>query len=233
MEVLMPWNEVLFFIYPYFVFSLFAFGLIFRYVKHPFGISSLSSQLLERKKLLWGILSWHWAIIPILFAHLFNFIFGSKMAAFESMKIGAVAAQILGFGWGVLAIFGMVTLIYRRISVSRLWAVTTPVDVLIVLSLLLQIVLGVYTRVALYDVYHYWFVYFFDPYLVSIFKFNPQPSLITGLPWFVQLHVFNAMTLLMLLPYSRLIHILAFPIAYLFRPFQIILRGKWLPVKEQ
>jgi nitrate reductase gamma subunit len=227
----MFWDNVLFLVFPYFAFVLFIVGIVFRFWKRPFSVSSLSSQLLERRKLYWGIIAWHWSIVLVLFAHLLNFLLPNGMAFFESLRVGLFMAQILGSGFGLLTIFGMSVLIYRRISDPRVWVTTTILDLVVVFSLLFQIVAGTVMRIGLYDAYHYWFPQFFDPYFASIFTFNPQPELITGLPWLAQAHVFDAMLLLALLPYSRLIHIAALPLGYLVRPWLVFMREKRQPPK--
>ena len=43
---------------------------IYRSIYRPFTVSSLSSQLLERKKLYWGSISFHYGIVLVLLGHL-------------------------------------------------------------------------------------------------------------------------------------------------------------------
>lgn len=229
----MFWNDVLFLVFPYFAFALFFAGTLYRFRKRPFSVSTLSSQILENRKLYWGSIVWHWSILLVLGAHLLNFLIPHGMAFFETLRIGLYVAQVLGLGFGLLSIIGLSVLIYRRSSEPRLWPVTSLMDGFVMFSLMFQIVAGTIIRVGYFDAYHYWFPQFFDPYFASIFTFNPQPGLITGLPWLAQAHVFDAMLLLAILPYSQLIHIPALPLGYLVRPWQILVSGKPHPTRQE
>lgn len=228
----MFWKNVFFLVFPYFAFALFFVGILYRFWKRPFSISTLSSEILEVRKLYWGSIVWHWSIILVLGAHLLNFLIPQGMAFFESLRIGLYMAQVMGFAFGFLSIIGLSILIYRRSSEPRLWSVTSLMDVFVVLSLMFQVVAGTVMRVGFFDAYHYWFTRFFDPYFASIFSFSPQPELITGLPWLAQAHVFDAMLLLAILPYSQLIHIPALPLGYLVRPWQIFIRDRPQPSQQ-
>jgi nitrate reductase gamma subunit len=46
--------------------------------------------------------------------------------------------------------------------------------------------------------------------------------MIAPLPWVIQLHVFNFFVLLAVFPFSRLVHIITYPLGYLFRPWQLV-----------
>jgi nitrate reductase gamma subunit len=81
---------------------------------------------------------------------------------------------------------------------------------------------GVLTA-SLYRFGSVWFTGVFTPYLWSILTLQPCPELVAPLPWLIQLHVFNNFALLALLPFSRLIHILSWPLDYLIRPWQIVI----------
>ena len=118
----MFWNNVLFLVFPYFAFALFFVGTIYRFWKRPFSVSTLSSEILEDRKLYWGSIVWHWSIVLVLGAHLLNFLIPHGMAFFESLRIGLYMAQVFGFAFGFLSIVGLSILIYRRSSEPRLWA---------------------------------------------------------------------------------------------------------------
>ncbi|HZD58515.1 MAG TPA: respiratory nitrate reductase subunit gamma, partial [Anaerolineales bacterium] len=80
----------------------------------------------------------------------------------------------------------------------------------------------------------YWFAAIFAPYLASIFTLRPQPLLLTSLPWVIQLHALNFFILLAVFPFSRLVHIITYPLGYLIRPWQIVVRvRKMRPVEGE
>lgn len=221
----MSWNNILFLVFPYFALAAVIVGTIWRFVKRPFSVSTFSSQLLENKKLFWGSITWHVSIILVLLAHLANFLIPRIMVQLESLRIGLIAAQLAGSTFGLLALLGMLILMYRRASTPRLMVVTTVMDMVVTLLLLFQVIAGLILRMGHFGTHH-WFVDYFVPYFISVFRFMPQPELITGLPWIAQAHVFDAMLLLAILPFSRLIHIPALPLRYLIRPWLVVTGDK-------
>ena len=71
----MDWNQVFFVIFPYIALTLFLAVTIYRSIYRPFTVSSLSSQLLERKQLYWGTIPFHYGIVLILLLHLLALVF--------------------------------------------------------------------------------------------------------------------------------------------------------------
>ncbi|MFN3996000.1 MAG: respiratory nitrate reductase subunit gamma, partial [bacterium] len=53
---------------------------------------------------------------------------------------------------------------------------------------------------------------------------NPNIEYLNGLPWVSKLHFFNAFVFFAILPFTRLIHIMVFPIPYLWRRYVVV---KW------
>jgi nitrate reductase gamma subunit len=221
--MLMNWNGLFFMGFSYMAIFLFLVGLIYRYRQHPFTISSMSSELLEKRKLYWGSVAFHWSIILILLAHLANILFPDFMVSFEETWPGFIVSHTLGVATGTIAIFGLAVLIWRRAVEPRVRSMTTVMDVIVLAILLIQVVLGMSVRIGLFNEYAKWFPEYFVPFFISLGKFNPQPELIGGLPWLAQAHVFSFFVLLAILPFSRLIHLLTLPIGYLFRPWQIVI----------
>ena len=94
---------------------------------------------------------------------------------------------------------------------------------LVVLALLL---VSAITGVLIATVYRFgssWFTAIFTPYLWSVLTFQPQVSLVAPLPWVIKLHVINFFVLLAVFPFSRLVHIITYPVGYLIRPWQIVI----------
>ena len=60
------------------------------------------------------------------------------------------------------------------------------------------------------------------PYLWSLVLLDPEPHYITRLPLAAQVHILNAFLLLLVFPFTRLVHALTVPIAYLWRPWQLV-----------
>ncbi len=55
---------------PYAAILIFFLGTIRRYRSRPFGVSSLSSQFLETRRLFWAVMPFHIGILAVFFHHL-------------------------------------------------------------------------------------------------------------------------------------------------------------------
>jgi len=220
----MDWNSLLFVIFPYI--SLFiAIGVtIYRSIYRPFSISSLSSQLLERKYLFWGSISFHWGVTIILTGHLIAIFLPQSILLWNAQPLRLYLLEFTGIGLGVWASLGMLVLIWRRVTVSRVRAVSTPMDYVVVLLTLVSLVTGVIIA-TYYRWGSYWFTGIFTPYIWSILTFRPDAAALAPLPFTIKLHVFNFFLLALAFAFSRLVHIITWPLGYLLRPWQIVV---WL-----
>jgi len=217
----MNWDLLLFQIFPYVSIVIFVIGVSYRMWYRPFGVSSLSSQLLERRKLFWGSISFHWGLILILLMHLLAIIFPKGLLLWNAVPLRLYLLELSGLALGLWALIGLVILIWRRLSNRKVQAVTTWMDIVILLLLLLSVVTGVLTA-TVYRFGASWFALIFSPYVVSLFTLQPHVDMVAPLPVMVKLHVFNFFILLALFPFSRMVHIITYPLGYLFRPWQIV-----------
>jgi len=131
---------------------------------------------------------------------------------------------LLEFTGVILALWslvGLLILLWRRFSERRIRVVTTPMDIVVLLLILLSIVTGVIVA-TFYRFGSTWFTGIFTPYIWSILTLRPRPDLLAPLPWVIQLHVLNFFFLLVAFPFSRLVHLMTYPVGYLFRPWQIV-----------
>ena len=95
-------------------------------------------------------------------------------------------------------------------------------DIVIELLLLVQVILGLWIALG-YRWGSSWFAADLSPYLWSIFKFNPEIGAISAMPWVIKLHIVGAFLLVLLIPFSRLVHFLVVPLHYIFRPYQVVI----------
>jgi nitrate reductase gamma subunit len=221
----MIWDTILFVIFPYIALALSIAVTIYRSIYRPFSISSLSSQLLEHKKLYWGSIALHYGVILVLLGHLLALLLPRGLRLWNSVPVRLYLLELTGLALGLWATIGLGILVWRRLSEKRVRVVTSPMDLVVLGLLLLSAVTGVLIA-TLYRFGSYWFTAIFTPYLVSIVTFQPAVSLIAPLPWLIKLHVVNFFILLAVFPFSRLVHIITYPISYLVRPWQIVVRNR-------
>ena len=117
-------------------------GGVYRYRTNRFSYSTLSSQLLENRKLFWGSVPWHYGIVVVLFAHLIGFLIPGMWANLTSNAGTLYTVELIGFTFGLAALIGLCVLIFRRFTTERILAVTSPMDGVLLLALLVQVALG-------------------------------------------------------------------------------------------
>ncbi len=232
-------HNFLFGIYPYIALSVMIIGTIARYETVPFTWKSSSSQLLRRKQLILGSVLFHLGVLVIFVGHLFGLL--TPLWLVEALGISHSAKQILavvvGGIAGVAALAGGVILIHRRLVDPRIRATSSAMDIAILSLLLVQLTLGMLTiTVSLQHLDGGEMVRFMQ-WAQAIFTFDGDAAdYVAGAPLLFQLHIFLGLTIFVLFPFSRLVHMLSVPVRYVtLRPgWQIVRsrRAKVLPRSE-
>ena len=215
-------NNFFFIALPYAALLMFLAGTIYRYKATKFKFSSLSSQFLETKRLYWGSMPFHWGILILFSGHLIAFLFPRTILLWNQIPVRLLILEITAFAAGILTLLGLTNLFYRRITDARVRMVTNFMDIILEILLLTQIFLGLWTAYG-HRWGSSWFAIVLTPYLRSIFEFNPQIDAVVMLPLVVQLHIIFAFLIVMIIPTTRLVHLLVFPLSYLWRPYQKVL----------
>lgn len=215
-------NHFLFAALPYIALFVFIAGTVYRYRSTKFSFSSLSSQFLENRKLFYGSQAFHWGLIILFFGHLAGFLFPKSMIAFNSQPVRILIIEITAMVAGLITLTGLVILIIRRLTNSRLRMFTTPMDWFLEGVLLVEILFGILIALS-YRWGSAWFASVITPYLRSVFTLTPDIAAVSTLPWMIKVHISGFYLLLILFPFTRLVHVLVFPARYIWRPFQRVI----------
>ncbi len=181
-------NNLLFVVFPYVAIALAIVVTVIRWRRHPFSVSALSSQLLEKRKLFWGSLSFHWGISLVLTLHLAALIIPRGFELWNGAPLRLYLLEATGLALALWAGVGLGVLLYRRFTDHRIRAVTTPADMAILLIIAVSIVTGVWIAVG-YRWGSFWGTAVFVPYGWSLLTFRPRPELVEALPWVLKIHV--------------------------------------------
>lgn len=220
---------LLFVALPYLALFTCVFGSIYRMRTQPLTYSSLSSQFLESKGLMWGSLPWHIGIILILLAHVIAFLVPGFWQSVMSHYAVLMAVESIGLGLSVLCLLGLMVLTVRRLTSSKLQAVTNTMDLVVILLLFVQVGLG--AAIAVHCKWgSSWCSGTTTPYMWSILTFQPDVTHISELPLLVKAHIVGAWLFLLVIPFSRLIHMFAVPLEYLVRPPQSVV---WTTARQR
>jgi len=191
------WDTILFVVFPYVAFAFAIFGGVYRYFKDRYSYSSFSSQLLENRMLFWGVIIFHYSIIVILLAHLWQGWFPAWSNAWVSTPFALFMFEVTGYILGYLAAAGILILTVRRLVNPMLRRRTTVFDWLMFGALLVQILLGVHVA----HVYRWgtmWYTATATPFFYSLLYLDPDPSTLVDLPWPVKAHAFLAYVIFLL-----------------------------------
>ncbi|MFN8550514.1 MAG: respiratory nitrate reductase subunit gamma [Candidatus Obscuribacterales bacterium] len=210
-------DTLLFIALPYVAMVTCVMGTWYRLKYRSLTYSALSSQFLETNGLMWGSLPFHIGITLIILAHIAVFIAPQPWQQLISYRPALLAIESLGLGLSFLCLFGTLTLAIRRMTSSKVQSVTSVMDLVVLVLLILQIVLGMATAVH-YKWGAFWSAGTMCPYVWSLVCLRPDVAFIQDMPPIIKAHVVGAWLLILIIPFSRLIHMFAAPLEYLSRP---------------
>ncbi len=167
-------TEFLFGSFPYAAVLLAVGAGIYRYFSDRFSYTSRSTQFLENRWLFWGSVPWHYGILIILLAHILAALFPGAWGFLIGTPTRLFLVEAAGFALGLIALFGAAALLARRLLRPRLLAITTAMDWILLLALLLQVASGVYIAWK-YRWGSSWYLHTAVPWLGSLFRLRPEP----------------------------------------------------------
>ena len=136
-------------------------------------------------------------------------------------------AVIAGGLAGIMALAGGAILLHRRLYDPRIRANSTFADTGILILLLVQLVLGMLTIFVSLQHLDGHEMTTFMAWAFGIFTFDGQAaSYIADASILFKLHIFLGLTIFLLFPFTRLVHMLSAPVRYLWRPGYQIVRTK-------
>jgi len=222
-------HNILFGIYPYIALTVLILGSIVRYETEPFTWKSSSSQLLRRKQLILGSVLFHVGILVIFFGHLIGLL--TPIQIFEFFGITHSAKQTLavvaGGIAGIMALTGGSILFHRRWFDPRIRRNSSFADTGILALLLAQLILGLSTIIVSVQHLDGGEMTKFMSWAFGIFTFDSNAaSYIEDVALVFKLHLFMGLTIFLLFPFTRLVHMLSVPLRYLTRPGYQIVRSR-------
>jgi nitrate reductase gamma subunit len=214
-------DQFLFVALPYVCVFTFLLMTIYRYRMQSFSYSSLSSQFLENKHHFWAVVPFHYGILVVTAGHLIAFLIPRTILAWNSHPLRLYVLEVSALACGLLTLIGLIGVVLRRFSNSKVRYVTTLTDWILFGMLLIQTVSGI--CVALFYPWgSSWFASNLSPYLWSIVQLNPDVTYVAALPPLVKSHIVLAFLTIGFFPFTRLVHVLVIPNPYLWRKPQVV-----------
>lgn len=219
-------HNFLFNVYPYIGLAVFLMGSLARFDRDQYTWKTDSSQLLRARQMRWGSNLFHVGILFLFFGHLFGQL---TPHAFYEWFLSAPNKQMLaivsGGIAGLVCFVGLTMLLHRRIVDPRIRLTSHRTDIAILVILWVQLALGLVTLPLSFEHRHDAHVMLMlASYLQGIATFQPDAQLLVEIPWQFKVHMLLGMTIFLLLPFSRLVHVWSglASVSYLFRPYQLV-----------
>lgn len=230
-------NQILFGVYPYIALSVLVIGSIVRFDREPYTWRSGSSQLLRRRQLVLGSNLFHVGILAIFGGHFVGLL--TPVWVWDALHVAHSAKQMLAMVAGGLA--GLVTLaggallLHRRLFDARIRRNSSFGDTAILIILMAQLVLGLSTIPVSFQHRDGTEMLKFMNWAQGVFTFRPQVADYVADTQFVfKAHLTLGMTILLVFPFTRLIHMLSAPVWYLNRRgWQLVRTKRALPRKPE
>jgi nitrate reductase gamma subunit len=219
-------NLILFGIYPYIALSVFLIGSLIRFDREQYSWRSGSSQLLRARQLRWGSNLFHIGVLFILAGHFVGLLTPHQLYTLViTVEAKQMLAIVSGGIAGLFCFIGLTMLIHRRLTDPRIRKTSSAMDIVILLMIWLQLVLGLVTLPFSLEHADGSVMLRLSEWAQRIVTFRGGAAdQIFGLAWPYQLHLIMGMTLFLLFPFSRLVHIWSVPVGYLFRNYQVVRR---------
>ncbi len=218
-------NTFFFGIFPYIALASLFLGSILRYDRDPYSWKADSSQLMSRKGMRLGSNLFHVGIILLFFGHLVGLL--TPHAVYEPFITAGqkqVLAMTAGGIFGAMAFVGMVILIWRRTTNDRVRATTKFMDMFILLLLFVQLILGLLTIPESAKSTNGESMIALAEWAQHIVTFRGGAAdFVAHEPMIFKLHIILGLTIFLIFPFTRLVHIFSAPIKYILRPgYQIV-----------
>ena len=226
----------LFGVYPYICLTVFLLGSLIRFDRDQYTWKSDSSQLLRSGLLRWGSNLFHVGILFLFFGHLVGLLAPHAFYAhFLEASVKQKIAIYSGGTFGVICFIGLSMLIYRRMFDERIRYTSHKTDLAILLILWVQLVIGLITLPFSWAHSDGSVMLILADWAQRILTLRTvDAAVLAGLPWPYLVHIVFGMTIFLLFPFSRLVHIWSgfASVGYLLRPYQVV-RSRRLGVQAK
>lgn len=218
-------NHLLFGVYPYVAVTIFVVACWIRFDREPYTWKADSSQMLNKNNFRLASNLFHIGIIFILLGHLVGLLTPEWLYhPVISSANKQLLAMVSGGIFGVICLIGLLMLIKRRLTDPRVRATSKTSDIAILFMLLIQLILGLMTIVISMDHLDGSVMIMLANWAQSImiFQVSEAATAIAPVHIIYKLHVLVGLTMIVVFPFTRLVHIISVPVWYFGRRYQVV-----------
>ena len=222
-------HQFVFGIYPYVALAIFLLGSLVRYDREQYTWKSESSQVFYGGLLRFGSPLFHVGILGLFFGHAAGLL--TPVWVWDALGVShgvkQTVAMVAGGVMGLLCLVGLLMLLVRRLSNARVAARSTFKDKLVLLWILLTLLLGlssIFVSASHMDGHMMVLLMTWAQHVVT-FR-GDAAGFIVDAPLIFKLHLFMGMSLFVIFPFTRLVHVWSGfgAVAYLGRTWQLVRR---------
>lgn len=219
-------NTLLFGIYPYVALAVFIIGSWARYDNAQYTWKTGSSQLLEGKGIKRGSMAFHIGILAVLAGHFVGLLTPTEV--WHVLGVEAATKQLIAMGaggfFGLICLYGLVILLKRRLTNPRVRATSTTMDILILVVLLVQLLLGLISILFSFSHLDGSEMLKMMSWAQNIVMLNgvDAANALASVGLIYKLHILLGLSLFVLFPFSRLVHVISVPVGYFRRNYQVV-----------
>ncbi|MFN3513403.1 MAG: respiratory nitrate reductase subunit gamma [Phenylobacterium sp.] len=233
----MDLNQIVFGVYPYIALAVLVLGSVIRFDREPYTWRTGSSQLLRRKQLVAGSVMFHLGVLAIFAGHFVGLL--TPIWVFDALGVSHEFKQMLaivaGGAAGLLALAGGLLLLHRRLFDPRIRKTSSFGDTAILAILMIQLCLGLATIPLSLQHRSGEEMVKFMSWAQGIFTFRAgSADFVADVHWIFKAHLALGLTILLVFPFTRLVHMLSAPVWYLNRRgWQLVRTKRVLPRKPE
>jgi len=220
-------HNFVFGVYPYIALTVFLLGSLIRFEREQYSWKADSTQLLSNANMRLANNLFHIGILAIFGGHAVGLL--TPHSWFLALGVADMAHQytaiVAGSVFGAMCLLGGAILWVRRFFNSRVSAASRGSDKFVLTWLLITLCLGLSTipfslghaakgdasvMVALAD------------WAQSIICLRPNPALLAKVDPVFKTHMVFGMTVFLVFPFTRLVHVWSAPFGYAVRPYQVV-----------
>jgi nitrate reductase gamma subunit len=219
-------HALLFQLYPYLAGAIFIVGSILRFDMAPYTWKTNSSQLFDSGPLFrLGSNLFHIGILALFVGHLVGMLMPHSWYPAFGLTAGSkqVLSMVAGGIFGVICLIGATILLYRRLFNTRIRAHNSQGDTFILLLLYLQLLTGLVTIFSSMGHLNGQMMLVLTTWAQDIVTFQGGAALIlVEAPLIYKVHIFLGITMFLVFPFTRLVHVWSAPVWYLGRSYQLV-----------
>ena len=218
-------HHFVFGLYPYIALTIFLLGSLIRFDRDQYSWKSDSSQLLRKGQLRWGSNLFHVGILFLFFGHLVglltpHWMYEPFITAPDKQRMAIYSGGLAG----LVCFICLSLLLYRRLFDPRIRLTSHRTDIAILMILWVQLVIGLITLPYSFGHTDASAMLVLADWAQRIVTLRPNADGLLALDWPYMIHLILGMTIFLLFPFSRLVHVWSgfATVAFLFRPHQVV-----------